>query len=573
MVAGLYFPGLSQAQQLPEPIVPEQAEERLQVLPSSVFLLDESNQMSAEEVLLRLASGEGQAAKRSSLNLGLTQATSWFYFSLSLDEVSSDKHWYLNLHFPNFDELKLYQITRNSRDAQPVFQEVKIQHQFNLSMTDFNPPHLPLFLLEPSLDGVTEYLLKARTEETMLIKAQVLTERALLAESRQIFLMFGLYLGVIGLIAAYNLILWLGFRDRSYLWFAVLITSLAGVFVANRDMGLSWSWLYDREYRFIITFALLTLGVLAALRLNNAYLKLKQTDPASYRHTQVASWATVVSFILMLFIADWQAILITTLVGLYLCFVLLFSSFRAFRLGREEAKYIAPAWIVFVVGLVLHAGVFNGYVAFNFWTLHSLQIASVVQAFILSFALSDRISQLNKEREQLSADGEMLRDMVDSDTLTGLYNKRYCNDQLRQLFDDAKRFNLPLSLLIIDIDHFKAWNDNFGHLSGDKVLQQFGGILNEHLRPTDIACRYGGEEFVILLNGTEQKGAVQVAERIRHAIQDEYFESNPGEKRQLTVSIGVAEIEADMTTPEDLLSKADQAMYRGKREGRNRTVL
>ena len=158
-----------------------------------------------------------------------------------------------------------------------------------------------------------------------------------------------------------------------------------------------------------------------------------------------------------------------------------------------------------------------------------------------------------------------------TDDVTGMYNHRFFIHQLTMEVDRQKRYPSPLSLLMIDIDFFKNYNDTNGHLAGDQVLKAISLIIQHAVRQTDIVARYGGEEFCAILINTNKEGAVAIAERVRRNVSETSF---PNEKVQpngdLTVSIGVATFSSKISTVTDLIREADNALYRAKRAGRNR---
>jgi diguanylate cyclase (GGDEF)-like protein len=160
--------------------------------------------------------------------------------------------------------------------------------------------------------------------------------------------------------------------------------------------------------------------------------------------------------------------------------------------------------------------------------------------------------------------------MATTDALTGAYNKRYFEERIREEFSFALRNEVPLSLVLFDLDHFKRINDEYGHPAGDHVLKQVGAIARAIVRQEDLLARYGGEEFVILLKGSGVPGAVSVAERLRQAV-----EASPvafeGKSIGVTVSVGIAVL-AGRNFPDwtNMLQCADDLLYQSKRSGRNR---
>lgn len=178
---------------------------------------------------------------------------------------------------------------------------------------------------------------------------------------------------------------------------------------------------------------------------------------------------------------------------------------------------------------------------------------------------------LRRNALQLTIANQRAEEAALTDSLTGLYNRRYAMDRLAREWVACERNHRPLSILLLDIDHFKTVNDNHGHNIGDIALKRLAEMLTEHSRRPDIACRIGGEEFFILAPETALPGAMRQAERLREA-----FEMQPihieGLTLSLTISIGVAQKIAGMATPEELIKAADEALYQAKREGRNRVV-
>jgi two-component system, cell cycle response regulator len=160
-----------------------------------------------------------------------------------------------------------------------------------------------------------------------------------------------------------------------------------------------------------------------------------------------------------------------------------------------------------------------------------------------------------------------------TDELTGLYNRRYFDRHLMLMLDKAREQGRDMALMLIDMDFFKSVNDNHGHDTGDAVLREFAERLRRNIRGVDLACRFGGEEFVVLMPDTDYRQAQSVAERVRMAVAERGFETRESRPLTVTCSVGVALNERKFDTPEMLLKRADVALYRAKREGRNRVVF
>ncbi|MCW5676103.1 MAG: PleD family two-component system response regulator [Xanthobacteraceae bacterium] len=184
-------------------------------------------------------------------------------------------------------------------------------------------------------------------------------------------------------------------------------------------------------------------------------------------------------------------------------------------------------------------------------------------------------SQIKRKRytERLRDSVQTSMELAVTDALTGLYNRRYMESHVGTLVDRSAARGKSLSVLLLDIDYFKSINDTYGHDAGDDVLRDFSDRLRACIRGIDLACRYGGEEFVVVMPDTDIGVATMVAERIRRRVAGDLFPIEKGEKQiEVTISIGIAA----RSTPEDnaamILKRADEALYRAKRDGRNRVV-
>jgi len=166
---------------------------------------------------------------------------------------------------------------------------------------------------------------------------------------------------------------------------------------------------------------------------------------------------------------------------------------------------------------------------------------------------------------------EKTQELAITDSLTGLFNHTYFLERVREEVTRAKRFGEKLCFMMLDIDHFKKFNDTYGHQTGDEVLARVADRIKRKIRATDLIGRYGGEEFAILLPKTDKKNAIKIAEGLRKAIQSEKFNFS-GEKINVTVTVGVSFF-PECDTMSELVASADEALYKGKKLGRNRVAL
>lgn len=175
--------------------------------------------------------------------------------------------------------------------------------------------------------------------------------------------------------------------------------------------------------------------------------------------------------------------------------------------------------------------------------------------------------KLEEQKRALVQANERLQHLAVTDGLTGLWNHRRFHEELERRIVEHRLTGRPLSLMLLDVDHFKSFNDSFGHQAGDDLLRQFARILKEQSRGTDFPARYGGEEFAMILSGAKVEDATETAERFRSAIQNE-----PWNSRAVTASFGIATLDDSIGSPRELIERADQALYHAKTTGRNKVV-
>jgi diguanylate cyclase (GGDEF)-like protein len=197
----------------------------------------------------------------------------------------------------------------------------------------------------------------------------------------------------------------------------------------------------------------------------------------------------------------------------------------------------------------------------NLW----LEVIYPLVFSVLAFTCSFIVKYLMKAR-----DFERQYKLATTDGLTELYNHRYFQEQMQQQINQAKRYEHPFSLIILDIDNFKAFNDTYGHQAGDSVLRQVAFTLKRNVRATDIVCRYGGEEMSIILPNTGEDVAYSTAEKIRERVANKTFFFSGDKESHVTVSLGIATFPQNGETAADIIEVADKRLYNAKHSGRNR---
>lgn len=182
------------------------------------------------------------------------------------------------------------------------------------------------------------------------------------------------------------------------------------------------------------------------------------------------------------------------------------------------------------------------------------------------------VTDVATNRHQLQAANAQLQQLSRTDRLTGLYNRGYWEESLKVAYARHQRYGNATSLVMLDIDHFKQVNDTYGHQAGDKVIEQVARLIREHERETDVAGRYGGEEFGVVLSDTDKIGGKVFAERLRKAVEGLEVLHN-GQSIRFTISLGVADLSQPSINYADLIAWADHALFASKKAGRNRVTV
>ena len=253
--------------------------------------------------------------------------------------------------------------------------------------------------------------------------------------------------------------------------------------------------------------------------------------------TKVDKWITIFLGIILAALIGYMVIHVSSAAIVTLSFVSIYSAYIIFAYFIMKYHNL---WIGIVYPLML------GFIIF-------------ISAFVVKYIIKSR----DFEQQYL---------LATTDGLTELYNHRYFQEQMKMQVEQAKRYEAPFSLIIIDIDFFKKFNDTFGHQAGDAVLRQVAQLLKQSVRTTDIVCRYGGEEMSIILPNTSKEMSVSTAEKICKRVASKRFRLNNYQESNVTISLGVASFPDDGETPAQIIEMEDKRLYQSKHNGRNQVT-
>ena len=562
-------------------------------LGASFEILEDANHEMDIGELVRGGGDSGfEASQQAVPNFGFTQSTIWF--RVQLRNESATRRWLLHTSYPLIDDMTVYLVGPEGLRSTHFAGEVLPSKQ--------GEGDAPRYTVELDLggeDAITLYV-RTRTANAHMVPLTLWKPTAFIAYTNGVRFLLGIYFGVAVAMLIYNLMLYLSVRDTAYLYyvgfifcFAVLMLSVNGL--ATEYLWPGSLWWSDRVIPLSIAFTVMT-GIQFTRRLLETHANLNTGD-LLLRSLLLLGLLFVP---LSLLLGMGPAVSIAAGLGLSAALALFGCAWASWRAGVTVAPLYLLAWVAFLLGCIAYALLAFGVLPANFLTEYSIQIGSAMEVLLLSFVLAYRIKLLKEENErvqreatetletrvidrteelnlalaQLSAANEQLALLSEEDKLTGAKNHHYFDAHFDEAWRNAERGGNAMSLLLIDIDHFKHINDRHGHLVGDQVLREVAAAVRAVLaRSTDVLVRFGGEEFIVMLPHAEIDGAFEVAQRVKAHIEQVSMHST-GEQLSVRVSIGVASTRpAPGAEPLQLIEQADAALYRAKQTGRNRIVI
>lgn len=493
-------------------------------------------------------------------SLGIVDEPVWL--AVTLPEPNGSR--LLHLDNPLLHDVALY---RHQPDDTVAWQPVA-RYAMQPLTGESQPAWRPIFPVQTP----DTYLLKIDSTQSLRFALHLQTPEALARDWRAFMLGQGLYLGLVLGLALYNSVLLLSLRDSSYFWYLGFVLGIAGYFIGQKGLLHEvWPSLSIATNEALM-FTALAVGATSALQFCRRFLLMPREDPVVSRCLRAAGWFAVIGIALAWAHPGHPTLIFFSVFGTAVMGLFLVSAIRALSRRFRPARWLLLAWGALVLGAAVFILATYGWLPHHFLTYYGFQLGSAIEVTLLSLALADRISLLHRERQSLLDEQARLHGMSYTDGLTGLSNRRYLDEYLAAATKASVTHGKPLSLVMLDLDRFKAFNDRWGHLEGDRALQHLARVMRDAVRDEDTVCRYGGEEFVLVLPGRDATQALEIAERLRLELASRPLRLECGDAVTLTATLGVAS-HVSGESPASLLDRADQALYRGKRAGRNRVVL
>ena len=486
-------------------------------------------------------------------NLGFTQAAIWMRFSLA-NPADTSRKFYISFEYPVINSVAFY--TKGPRGD---FQEEHTGSSIPASANVVPDRHFLFPLSIGSGETVVVYL-RVQSMSRMTLPIRIQSDQAFSRKAIRDYTIYGALFGLLALAFLYFTAVGSFLHKGTFLWLALysvffgLHTSMRGGFLRlllpDELLGIT---------------GILQLVIIAGLFFTGAkffrlFLSLKSHSKLLDRIMMFFQYLSL-TFILVPLFPSPLIILVTLILIVINPLFSICLAFYFWRKGVSNAGYFAIGWIVAHFVAVYDFFRINGVISYQPLGEWPIPFSLFIALLFLSAALI----------RQNAADHLM----AGTDPLTRLANRRKFDESFNDEWNRCSRLQSPLSLIMVDVDHFKDYNDSYGHRAGDQCLCRIADLLKNHTRRTgDLAVRYGGEEFILLLPNLDAASAFTLAEKIRNAMGQAVKDGEsrrPDEK--ITISLGVAAtIPAEGKKPDNLILEADKAMYEAKRAGRNRTV-
>lgn len=539
----------------------------------------------------RLAAGQFAPLPGGKHEFGFQNGAYWFHIAV-VNRNPNDERWLLVQRYALSDYIDVYARYPDGRvahlaggDALPfASRSIAYRH--------------PNFWVELPYDQPVDLLVRVQSQSSMQVPLDLYAPDAFIDLTRDAQLAIGVYYGILTALFFYNLVLWLTLRDSGYFWYLFHICAFGMVLFTLNGLGFEYlwpnsTWLADKSVPLSICLALI--GMLQFARI---FLEL----PERWRFGNVVALALIAFFVLLgaaaLQLPYRASIVIATKAVLFGVAWIAIATVVVLRRGYASAWLFLIAWALFLLGTISFSLVAFGLLPKTFYTEYGVQMGSALEMLLLSIALGRRYASLRHENERIVGEANLrlerkvaqrtqelrgtlaqledahsrLRDSSRRDGLTGLYNRTHFREAFEALLAESREQGRPLSLLMIDLDHFKNINDRYGHLVGDDCLRWAAHRIGDALRPHKaLLARFGGEEFIVGLPNHDLASAADVGETLRRQLQEDACRVR-GHQIRISASIGVHAVQSAQDPNASIdaaLMAADLALYSAKAKGRD----
>lgn len=530
------------------------------------ILEDPQGLLTINEVTREPATNRFRPNTSVNISLGMTRSTYWLRFRLAGD-IALSENLVLLCDSATLKEVSLYLPVKNNNRLE--YREMNGGWNMNSLKQDAGFL-MPAFTMSRSGDHSRYIYVRVKTPYTLSFQLQLYDTQSFQHQSWLLTMLAFVCLGILSGMTLYNTSLSIFLKDRHYFIYVLYMFSqivyqltLTGAGrILNVDAG-NWLLNYLVQSGSIMVF----MAALFAREFNFT----RQNAPVHYRLLNVIMAAACITAIFAWAGFPFYANTLIHIVGLLLTIVVLSTGITVALKGYRPAFYFIIAWSIMGVGAAVFLLRGMGWLPANAITFYAMLIAGALESILLSMALAHRIRILQDERDLLQTETIKLSSESNIDKLSGLYNRRYYDRLLPRQIEKSHFMLQPLTVLVIDIDDMKQYNDTYGHQEGDHLISSVGRAILSSIRTNDWACRYGGEEFVVIMPGTDIKDGRMVAIRISNTFKALHFKPKADLDLQWTISIGISQA-ATNETASSLFKRADDALYEAKTKGKDRIV-
>jgi diguanylate cyclase (GGDEF)-like protein len=410
--------------------------------------------------------------------------------------------------------------------------------------------------------GISEVYIRVETNDPMVVPVFLRTPGAAASSDRWQSYSYGFVYGFLFALLAYNAILYIGLRNRRYIFYAIYLVSFVLLNIAYTGHGFAWLWPERVGLQLWIIPCLMELYGITGLLFAASFLDTRTNFPRMHRIViQICALFALLLLAAILFDYNASGLAVAfVFVFIFSCLMILLGVL-AVRSGQKPARYFLFGAIAAMAGALMTDLSVAGLIPYNEFTYRAVEIGMLIDASVLALALAYqfRVGQQEKFQAEL---------MARVDPLTGMNNRRAFYQIAKPVWSTALRNMRDISVIELDVDRFKQINDTHGHAGGDEVLIAVAATLAKSARDGDVLARWGGEEFILLLPETNLEEAIALAERLRAVIAGMRL-SYHGKEIRFTASFGVAQRMPQCVSMDELISAADDRLYQSKREGRN----
>lgn len=552
------------------------------------YIEDPDSLLSIQEILEDPHPWQANGSK--TFNKSYNESSWWLRFEID-NPTEHTQNRLLEISYAVLDYIDVYLVSNGT-----VVQQHELGDKYPYHKRPFDHRNFIIPISWEAQQNITVYL-RVRSSSAVQVPLTLWDQETFFGFDTTRTILQGIFFGTMIVIAAYNLLIFFVLGERTYLLYVGYVLCMPLFLASLGGYSFRYLWPTFTEWNDQSIIVFLSGVVVFGLSFTRSFLKVVEYSTWIEKLLKVFWFGGIVLAVSAFFIPYHYNITVLIIWAAGACMVALASGCVCWYRGQVTAKYYTIAWTAMLSGGVILALNKAGILPTNLFTEYGTHIGSSLEVVLLSFALAERINAERKLRyeaqehaliatqraneelegrvqertQELESLTQQLRDLSNTDQLTGLHNRRHLDTILTEEWERGKRYQRPLAVILMDIDHFKSVNDTHGHPVGDDCLQEIARRVKHGVRwPTDFAARYGGEEFCIILPETEAEGAITVAERIRQLIEESPVDTRGG-PLPITISAGVhSVIPNGQFTLQNLLEQADSALYDAKKQGRNR---